>query len=121
MSNSTTESKPRLKPGHKVTLWVALIGVIGPVLSTMIIVLTKPNTDAYLCIQARKDASDCIIQIERCLVEPIDDQHRINLIYWKKYCQSILEYECSEINTNASEIAEGLYTAKTQIKLWGKS
>src|SRR5687768_14624430 len=120
MSNTTTENKPKLKPGHKIALWVALIGVFGPVLTTVITELSK-HTDTYLCIQARQDASDCILQIDRCLAEPIEDQNRMNLIYWKEYCQSILRYECSEINTNASEITERLYTAKTQIKLWEKS
>jgi hypothetical protein len=121
MSNSTNERKPRLKPGHKVALWVAVITVLGPALGTVIIELAKPKSDAYLCMEARKDASDCILKIEKCLAEPIDDQYRLNLMYWKKYCQSILRYDCSEINTNAAEITEGLYAAKTQIKLWGKS
>lgn len=121
MSNTTTENKPKLKTSHKIALWVALIGVFGPALTTVITELTKPDTNTYLCVQARKDASDCILQIDKCLVEPMGDQHRMNLVYWKEYCQSILRYECSEINTNASEITEGLYTAKTQIKLWEKS
>lgn len=121
MSNTTTESKPKLKKNHKVAIWVALITVIGPMLPTVIIELTRPDTDTYLCAQARKDASDCILQIDKCLAEPMDDQSRKNLVYWKEYCQSVLKYECTEININASEITEKLSTAKIQIKLWEKS
>lgn len=121
MSNTTSENKPKLKKGHIVALWVALIGVFGPVLNTVIVELADRDTDSYLCVQAKKDATDCIRQIERCLAEPLDDQHRMNLVYWKEYCQSILKFKCSEINSNASEITEGLYTAKSQIKLWEKS